>query len=138
MKPTRHLLSKVKPKQNDFSNTGQHAHDTSVTEHTRHPQQQRLKTVISSFLVPAGEQTARNCVFRQWHAGFYLEEGEGERSGRESVQKQGGDICFLVGGNLSPSLLHKLQMHAKPTACLITNLANYEQRHLEMLANKLK
>jgi len=67
-----------------------------------------------------------------------LREGEGERSGRKSVQKTRGDICFLVGGNLSPSLLHKLQMHAKPTACLISNLANYEQRHLEMLTNKLR
>lgn len=63
-----------------------------------------------------------------------MEEEEGEK---ECVQKQ-GDICVLVGGNLSPSLLHKLQIHAKPTVRLITNLANYEQSQLEMLANKLK
>ncbi len=52
----------------------------------RHPQQQRLKSVISSSLVPAGEQTAKNCEFRQWHIGFYLEEEEGEM---ECVAKKG-------------------------------------------------
>lgn len=93
--------------------------------HTRHPQKQAC-------LAAAGEQTARNGVFRRCHVGFNLKEEEGERSEGKSMQEQGGYLFF--NGNL----LHKLQMHAKPTACLITDWANYIQRRLEMLANKLK